>query len=546
MPLSPWFSGTAAAYLRLAIVVFACAGGAPAQCGANQVTTAPAFVANNGGEVGGVVYFTLDVMAIAGVSICGISVHTTVGGGAAIDGFVYLHQSATDVDQLTAANNTAGDWCAIAGLTGVGNGIGAPSPCSLVNATNSIDLAPGQYLLAVGNGDFDHDYTNGTGCSPGNQCAGNIGLGFRGGKASNDFPSPAVIDLRVFNATFDYDIAAAPVTTTPCGLAAACTSSGVACGGVPSHLHELFPNTVFDLGSTDLLLTSSGFAPVAQTAIVTPAGPGLTFSDDGSSDFAPLGFTLALGGDRYHEFSVCSNGYIRFDGNSSGIDYSESEAEFYAEGARLAPLWDDLNPSVGGAIHIETNAGNVRITYLDIHEWGQANTVTFQVEITPTTVLYRYDASSTFNTANGGALVGYANGTAGAVLAGFDLSAAPTAPVLGAPDLSLSCDSPAIAGGVLVLTMHGNRTIGAVLAALGQLGGGAPLGAPFAPNCTRYIAVGHFNLGVATTASASYPISIPIGAAFLGLPLSFQAAAVDAATAVAVASNGITAIVGDF
>lgn len=151
----------------------------------NSLTTPPNFVSNNGGAVGGMVYFTLDVTAAGGVSLCGLDVNTSVGAGAPINGQVFLHQSITDVDLLDGTNNSETDWCLVGLITGTGNGQNMPSPCVVVNGTNSIDLPAGQYLLGIGNGDFDHDYTNGTGCNPGNQCIADANLGFRGGKGAN-------------------------------------------------------------------------------------------------------------------------------------------------------------------------------------------------------------------------------------------------------------------------------------------------------------------------------------------------------------------------
>ena len=49
-------------------VAAAFAAGLSAQCGAFQLTTPPNFTSNNGGAIGGAVYFTLTVTSATGVT----------------------------------------------------------------------------------------------------------------------------------------------------------------------------------------------------------------------------------------------------------------------------------------------------------------------------------------------------------------------------------------------------------------------------------------------------------------------------------------------
>jgi len=539
-------------FLVLAAVTLAAK--ADSQCGLNQLTTPPAFVSNGGGAVGGMVYFTLDVLAANGISICGIDVNTTTSGG--INGLVYLHQSITDWNLLTSANNTPADWCSIACLSGTGNPIGTPSPMSVINGTNSIDLPQGQYLLGIGNGNFNHRYTNGNGA---NQTISDGNLVFDSGKTAHVAFTGSLFTPRVFNATFDYDVAAAAVTLSPCGatcIEATCVTNGTGCGGVAATVLEQFnAGNAWDLSANDLLFVANGSGTdvisLAGTAILPAVGPDLGLGDDESSELIPLGFPLGAFGVCADSISVQSNGCIWLGAQGSG-DFSESIGEFESEQARLAPYWNDLSPLTaggGGTIHADVVSGlSVTVTYDQVFIWGSTVPLTFQVEITPALMHVRYDPASAFASS---AIVGLHNGVAQAGTPSTDLNGGGTISVSGNPALTLSCDSLPLAGGTFLVTLSGVPAggLGAVLAEHMHNGAGALLPSPpWATNCTQYISNNHVSLGLATACNSQFSIALPpAGTMFLGIPYGLQGAAISLIGPFQLtASNGVDAVLGNY
>ncbi|MCR9248429.1 MAG: hypothetical protein NXI31_25665 [bacterium] len=540
---------------------------AVAQCGTQALTTPPAFVANNGGEIGGVVYFSLAVDgggAPNGVSICGFDVHTSVLGQP-ITGIVYLHQSITDVAQLNGSNNGSADWCRLGALTGQGNGAGLPSPMTVVNPTNSIDLPPGDYLFALGNGDFDHDYTFGTGCGPGfNECVSDGVLTFTAGKASNTFPNGSpLFSPRVFNATVRYDVATAAVTRSPCEKAAVTTNIGNSCGGGDVTLVEDFgtwdltDGTAQPPTTTDVVFSGQGGTITVDvvaggSAIVPPTAPDLGLGDDDVSALIPLGFDLkAFGLPCADSIAVQSNGciWLGFVGND---DYLESIASFERDGARIAPFWEDLRPLTGGGrgmIHVDQGANSTTVTWSDVLLWGTPRDVTFQCVIEPTRITCRYDADSPFPDDG---LVGFTNGVGAVGTPNLDLTAATPVTVAGGPQLGLrAVSAPTIRGSAFGIELLGLPAggIAAVLATIGNAGAGTPLPPPVLPSCRAYVPFNAVNIGtiVAANPCVTYPFSlaVPNDPSFVCLPLTAQGAALELGSGNATLSNAVEAMVGD-
>lgn len=520
-----------------------------AQCGAHQLTTPPAFVANNGGAVGGMTYFTLDALATNGVRICGFRVNTSTSGD--IHALVYRHQTITDVSLLTGANNTAADWCVIGCLRGAGLPQGTPSPMSVVSAGGAIDLPHGPHLLAIGDGNFDHRYTNGNGS---NQTASDANLAFSAGAAANAVFSASLLSPRVLNVTFDYDVALSPITQSPCG--ALCVESsgiefGTGCGGHAATIYELFDqNNPFDLQNGDLLLSANAGTVTATTTpgtpIVSPIGPDLGLGDDESSALIPLGFTLDAFGVCADSISVQSNGCIWLGSVGNG-DYSPTVTEFESQAARIAACWTDLRPLAGGGIgtiHVDVLTGMTIVTYAGVAEWGTTNPITFQIEIAPTSIRIRYLASTTYPDQE---LVGFHGGVAQVNTPGSNLNGGAVLPVSGAPALTLSCVSRPVAGGSLDLTLLGTPSFGTVLVQVGFVSpSGTPLTAQgWAPNCFQYVQ-GGVALGLATTCSHQFSIGLPPGLDFVGLPIGCQGFALAASPFGLLASNGVNAECGNY
>jgi hypothetical protein len=175
-------------------------------------------------------------------------------------------------------------------------------------------------------------------------------------------------------------------------------------------------------------------------AIAVSTFPDFDFSGDGSSGgryvldcFAINGFLLDLGDDDTEEvdlgfsfpyqggsFSsvfVNSNGNLTFGGGDT--DFSESVSEFLNELPRIAPLWDDLNPSSSGNVIVESDATSWTVTFDEVPEFASSTTNTFSVTLEPDgTITFSYGSVA----ANDG-IVGVTEGGGAADPGETDLSA---------------------------------------------------------------------------------------------------------------------------
>ncbi len=511
-------------------------------CGTNVLTTPPEFVANNGGNLGGGVYYQLDVGSSLGRILCGIDVHTGVAAGTPLTANLYVNTVETNIALLTtgAPALAANNWCVVSAMTGISNGPGVPSPMLL---TTPLALPVGSYVMAVA-GNFDHSYTNGTGT---NEVVSGSGLTFRAGGASNVPFAGTVFTPRVFNATFQIEVPLVPITTFP--FQALANTVGTGCGGAPTQIYEVFGAGAFDLTARDILFNLGGgavtTAVVGSTAVVAPLAPNLGLGDDQNTALIPLGFTID--GVCASAISVSSNGFIWL-GNLGSADFSETEGEFVNQGARVAAYWTDLNPAAGGSIHVDIGVGVVRVTYLNVFPFGGplAPEVTSQVELRPNSIRIRYSAAGgAFATS---ALTGLTNGAPPVAAPGsvnflgggiaprswnshLRVSAL-TRPIINTTALYQTVGIPTGSIGVTFITMGPAIVPGIPLAPLTPVG------------CSLYMPPGFVSLGVfigSCSGTASLPI--PSNESLVGVQFTIQSASVDT---VILASNGVDCRVGCF
>jgi len=141
----------------------------------------------------------------------------------------------------------------------------------------------------------------------------------------------------------------------------------------------------------------------------------LGLSDDDSEEVA-LGFSFPYQGSSFSSVFVNSNGNLTFGGGDT--DFSESESEFLNELPRIAPLWDDLNPSSGGTIVVDSDSNTWTVTFLEVPEFASTSPNSFEVTLeSDGTITIEYGVVS----ANDG-LVGITEG-GGAPAGQTDLSA---------------------------------------------------------------------------------------------------------------------------
>lgn len=159
-------------------------------------------------------------------------------------------------------------------------------------------------------------------------------------------------------------------------------------GGGPPGIYELFttPSQTNDLANLGLSLVPTGSAYVAlqgSLPFVPPAGTALSFTSNQTRQVS-LPWTFP------HQFGtttslwICSNGWISFEPTTL-TDNTESIGELLTGTARLCAFWDDLDPSAGGAVHAEVDAGNpstFHVTWTGVPETGNVGANTFQVSLT--------------------------------------------------------------------------------------------------------------------------------------------------------------------
>jgi hypothetical protein len=87
---------------------------------------------------------------------------------------------------------------------------------------------------------------------------------------------------------------------------------------------------------------------------------------------------VSLYGVSYSTFYVGSNGYVTF--NSGDSSYIESFASHFNR-PRIAALFDDLNPGVGGTVSWRQLADRAVVTWQNVPEYGTTNANTLQIEM---------------------------------------------------------------------------------------------------------------------------------------------------------------------
>lgn len=119
----------------------------------------------------------------------------------------------------------------------------------------------------------------------------------------------------------------------------------------------------------------------AITALPTdPAGGTVLSMTDDDSELVSItgGARVHLYGVQYNQVWVGSNGYLTFGVSDS--DYTETLSEHF-DLPRVAPLYDDLNPSVGGTVSYKQLADRFVVSWENVPEYSTSNSNTFQVEM---------------------------------------------------------------------------------------------------------------------------------------------------------------------
>ncbi len=128
--------------------------------------------------------------------------------------------------------------------------------------------------------------------------------------------------------------------------------------------------------------------------------------DDGNFGPFELGFDFTFYGQTFDSVNICTNGWLSFTStvasfNNQGIPNSGQPNNL------VAPFWDDMNPSAGGAIYYEARDSQFIVQYEAVPHYYDSNPETFQV-------IFNNDGSIVFQykivSAGEGCTVGIENG----------------------------------------------------------------------------------------------------------------------------------------
>lgn len=224
---------------------------APSFCGAQSLCTI--FARNNGGSVGGAVYF--DVTAVSDIDICGYDINTAELTAAGLEVW-------TTPGTYVGNEANPGLWTQVAVDDGTGMGMGndIPTPITLLTPFTLPAGSWGMALVAVGVG---HDYTTGGASSTLQYTDGTITIDL--GSATNVPFTGTPFSPRIWNGCIHYSGGAEPGV----GYCSGESGSGTRCpcnnnndGSVPG---AGCANGVFASGA---LLTGSGVASVSADTVV--------------------------------------------------------------------------------------------------------------------------------------------------------------------------------------------------------------------------------------------------------------------------------------
>lgn len=349
----------------------------------------------------------------------------------------------------------------------------------------------------------------------------------------------------IFNFGFDADVAAgssfvvldearvgpganfvAVAAQAPSGqIFAQATNYGTGCGGTAAcggSFYQDFGSSAFDLANSGLTITTNGGSSTAGTLTgswIAPAGSTFNLGDDGGTTVA-LPFVLPHAGGTTSQLRVCANGFI----DSSGTDNSwePTGADMVAAGkARWAPLWRDLRPNTSGTagtVRVDATAQRVVISYVNVRNWYNSSTVTFQAQFwADGTVHYIYQTIGAQTVVP--TIVGYSPGVQPENPGSIDISAAlgsgitPCSPIGGAvPSLSfVSLDRPVL-GTTITMQMSNalpGTQYGAWVIGFTKFLPGIDLTNAGMPGCFQYLSLDIEILFGMGPGSVSFPLSIP-------------------------------------
>lgn len=532
------------------------------------------FASNNGGAVGGAVYFNLTTgVADVCIAAIGLNCGNSIGTAGTLNMWTIANGSYVGNTQAGVAG-----WGGIPVATGsfLCAGPDNESFCALDSAL--VLSANTVYAVALEAPDFSFRYTDGDGSTgvPGsgtNQTFGNpLELLFEGGAAGNQALTGPAFDPRIANVNIYYTLGPGLC------VAAEAVPYGSGCYSVSVSYYEEFQSGASDYGGQagayvdSLIHVPNGVGGYwvgpgsgawfgedgsgANTASAVPGAVPLAASDLGAGDdtvstvdltTAAPAFSWSVAGVSgiQTELSIDSNGRIA-PGRWLQSDFSASVAELLHEAPSIAAAWTDMSPNEQGAVHFDYDGFTCYVTWADVPFFGNGGQPGNNIQVA---LSYAgiYELRWAGMAAQSGYLVGFSTGMAAADPGPSDISSLAFGGQnfggFSAP-LALSSNGRPITGTMMTLTVGNiSATTSAVLLRVGFVQNAVGLDlTPFGmAGCRAYIDLASsvlLDLVVPTGSQSAFGFQSPVG--FEEAQLYFQAGALDPAVA-----NGLGATVSN-
>ncbi len=540
-----------------------------------QSPLAMPFSANNGGAAGWQVFFDLNVVAGAGITITALDVNcgTTAAGTV---GTVELWVGPTTyVGHVLDA--TPWTLAASGGVIAQGNNV----PAFTCLGTGAY-LPPGPHAVCVRHVGVGVGFTNGTAT---NLTGSTADVQLTAGAACSALFSGSSFSPRVWNGNLRYQLGNVP--GTGCARSEAV---GSGCYRGTTTFYESFASlAAFDfvggVGTEQVLyaahLPQQGYlvssvtpqwTPPTGTQVLDNAPIAAAMGDTNFTQPLVLPFAFPFPGGSTNVIHAASDGYILLGPTTSNFcDASPTSAELLAQAPRLCPLWCNLQPAANLAtnpasgIYFDVDAVNqiAYVTWLDVADRSASVPAAGTTSVTMQVALH---ASGDFefryrgivpNTTSAPVLVGASKGSGDGFVAidpgNVDLTTAlpmltqgpdsrPLVHSVGLPRLGTNFD-------LAVSDVEDLVPLAFLLLGDSAIPGGLSLAPLGAPGCAAYT---NANLGAATlpvslpAGTATVALPIPNNAALVGLQCTSQAAAFTVRNAFGIStSNGVTWTVGN-
>jgi hypothetical protein len=334
------------------------------------------FVSNNGGLTGGMVFFDLDVINPAGITIKQLDINTQ-----SIIGELQVFTGPASYTNIAASQSA---WAQVA--SGMIDAAGLNNP-TRVCLGGGFFLPFGSHAIALWGSDVSHRYTSGSATVP--LVYANSDLALMAGAATNTQFGGVQFTPRVWNGNVYYDVG---LTT---GFSCAYTEDvGIGCNqGSTTWYEEFVSLSAFDLAGTLVspvgvratALGSSGYVVLpSPVQWVPPSGSPLSDNDSatpgvlGPNEFSEpllLPFSFPFAGGSTNVVHAAANGWILLDATANQDDLSvPSATALLSQAARICPLWCPIDPLANSAINpgcgvyyeVASNNQSVLITWFDV------------------------------------------------------------------------------------------------------------------------------------------------------------------------------------